>query len=200
MALVERVHAAEAEKTPDKTGLSNAVAKAYFKLLAVKDEYEVARLYTDGSFERALKREFEGPVRLSFHMAPPLFARRDPATGELQKQTFGPSISRGVMAAFRLMAGLKGLRGTAFDIFGYTAERKGERRMIRDYEAVVEELIQGLGPDTHGLAVEIAGLPLSVRGFGHVKERNRLDAKASEEQLLAGFRNGATDLKADAAE
>jgi indolepyruvate ferredoxin oxidoreductase len=129
-------------------------------------------------------------------MAPPLIARRDPATGELQKQVFG----RWVMGAFRLLAMLKGLRGTTFDIFGYTAERKMERRLIKNYETVMEELLRDMNPDNHALAVEIAGLPMRIRGFGHVKERNRIDAQECEKRLLTDFRSGAYSPKADAAE
>ncbi len=193
-AMVERAHAAEADL--GRTGLGDTVAQAYFKLLAYKDEYEVARLYSDGSFRKALEREFEGPIRLRFHLAPPFIARRDPATGELQKKVFG----RWMMGAFRLLARLKGLRGTPFDIFGYTAERKMERRLIEEYEAVMEELLADLTPDIHALAVEIAGLPMRIRGFGHVKERNRRDAKECEKRLLADFRGGGLGTKAYAAE
>jgi len=193
-ALVDRAVAAEA--VLGGTGLADTVAKAYFKLLAYKDEYEVARLYTDGTFRAALEKEFQGPIRLTFHMAPPLIARRDPATGELQKQEFG----RWMMGAFRLLAKFKGLRGTPFDIFGYTAERKMERRLIEDYETVIDELLRDVRPDTLALAVEIAGLPMRIRGYGHVKERNRQDAKECEDRLLADFRNGGAGISADAAE
>ncbi len=175
---------------------ASAVARSYYKLLATKDEYEVARLYTDGEFQRRLHRQFEGPVRLAFHMAPPLIATRDPVTGELQKREFGPWM----MTAFRFLARLKGLRGTAFDIFGYTAERRAERRMITDFEAVMDEMLQGLTADNHALVVEIAGLPMRIRGFGHVKERNRRAARECEEQLLVDFRSGGTSISADAAE
>ena len=176
--------------------IGDIVGKAYFKLLAYKDEYEVARLYTDGAFRQALEQDFEVPIRLTFHMAPPLIARTDSATGELLKQEFGAW----VMPAFRLLTRLKGLRGTAFDIFGYTNERKMERRLISHFEAVMEELLAGLTPDNHALAVEIAGLALRIRGFGHVKERNRLDALECEERLLADFRSVPSGGKAAAAQ
>ena len=195
-ALVERVHAAEAMKTKGETGLADAVAKAYFKLLAYKDEYEVARLYTNGDFHRQLNRQFEGPIRLTFHLAPPLGAPRDPKTGELKKREFGAW----VMHAFRLLSKLKGLRSTAFDVFGYSNERKIERRMITDYEMVLEELLEGLTPENHALATEIAGLPLGIRGFGHVKERNRLAVNDREAHLLAAFKRGDSGFNADAAE
>ena len=140
-----------------------------------------------------ISRQFDGPFKLSFHLAPPLISGRDPKTGQLQKSQFGPWM----MTVFGVLAKLKGLRGGAFDIFGLSAERRMERRLIGEYEAVVGELLAGLGPDNHALAVEIAALPLKIRGFGHVKEANRKMAKDCEEQLLADFRNGG--IKADAA-
>ncbi|NQU61083.1 MAG: indolepyruvate ferredoxin oxidoreductase family protein [Rhodospirillales bacterium] len=194
VTMVERVHATEAINAMGKTGLADIVARAYFKLLAYKDEYEVARLYSDGDFESQLKRQFGDGFKLTFHLAPPLIAARDPVSGELQKSQFGPW----VMTAFRMLARLKGLRGTAFDLFGYTTERRMERRLIAEFEAVLDELLDGLNPDNHALALEIAGLPLRIRGFGHVKERNLKAAKDCEKKLLADFRNGA--IKADAAE
>ncbi|MDA1023329.1 MAG: indolepyruvate ferredoxin oxidoreductase family protein [Proteobacteria bacterium] len=192
--LTDRVRAREADVVKGKSGLSDAVAKAYFKLLAYKDEYEVARLYSDGAFMEQLGRQFDGPFTLSFHMAPPLIASSDAKTGELQKNEFGPWM----MTAFKWLAKFKGLRGGPFDIFGFSAERRMERRLIGEYEAVVEELLVGLGPDNHALAQEIAALPLKIRGFGHVKERNRKLAKDCEERLMADFRNG--EIHADAAE
>jgi indolepyruvate ferredoxin oxidoreductase len=195
-ALVERVHATEAQIAKGKTGLVDAVARSYFKLLAYKDEYEVARLFTDGEFHRRLRQQFEGPIKLTFHLAPPLISARDPLTGGLKKRAFGPWM----MTAFRLLARLKGLRGTPFDIFGYTADRRMERQMIADYEAIIDEMLQGLSADNHALAMEIAGLPMGIRGFGHVKERNRRAARECGQQLLAEFRSGGTGISADAAE
>ncbi len=183
-ALVERVRAAEAEKAKGMSGLVEAVARYYYKLLAYKDEYEVARLYTDGSFLKELRETFEGDFKLEFHLAPPLLAPRDPATGELKKRAYGPW----TFMAFRLLAALKGLRGTWLDPFGHTAERKRERQLITEYERVVEELIAGLDRDNHALAVEIAGIPELIRGYGHVKERHLAAAKAREAELLASFR------------
>jgi indolepyruvate ferredoxin oxidoreductase len=192
--LVERARAAEAARAKGMRGLADAVARAYFKLLAYKDEYEVARLYTDGAFSEALERQFAGPIRLGFHLAPPLIADRDPATGHLIKREYGPWL----MAAFRLLAGLKGLRGTPFDPFAHAADRKSERRLIAEYGSVMEEIMAGLNPGNHALAVEIAALPMQIRGFGHVKEKNRVAAKECEAMLLARFR-GPT-VSADAAE
>jgi len=192
--LIERVRAAEAARAKGMTGLADAVARAYFKLLAYKDEYEVARLYTDGAFARELALQFQGKARLGFHLAPPLFAERDPATGHLKKREYGPW----VMSAFRVVAALKGLRGTPFDVFGYAAERRMERQLIAEYEAVLAQILAGLSPDNHALAVEIAALPLQIRGFGHVKERNRLAVKDCETKLLTRFRG--PGVSADAAE
>ncbi|MEX0814674.1 MAG: DUF6537 domain-containing protein, partial [Dongiaceae bacterium] len=183
-ALVERVRRTEAERAPGFAGLAEAVARSYFKLLAYKDEYEVARLYTDGAFLKQVAEQFEGDYRLEFHLAPPLLAERDPDTGHLKKRGYGPWL----LTAFRLLARLKGLRGTAFDIFGYTAERQTERRLIADYERVVEEMLAGLGTDNHGLAVEIAAIPEHIRGFGHVKAASLEAAKRREAELLAAFR------------
>ena len=183
--MVDRVRAAEGEKAKGLTGLAEAVARAYHKLLAYKDEYEVARLYTDPVFMDSLRRRFDGTVKLSFHLAPPLIARRDPTSGHLIKREFGPWM----MNAFRLLAGLKGLRGTAFDLFGRTEERRTERRLISEYEAAVEEILTGLSPDNHAAACAIAALPETIRGFGHVKERNLATAETEKAELLAVFRD-----------
>jgi indolepyruvate ferredoxin oxidoreductase len=187
---VETVRAAEAAKARGSTALAHAVARYLFKLMAYKDEYEVARLYTDGSFERALREKFAGDFRLKFHLAPPLLARRDPETGHLRKRTFGPWM----MSAFSVLARLRGLRGTPFDIFGYSRERRTERRLIASYRAVVEELLGKLSPANLALAVEIASIPEHIRGYGHVKERHLADAKAREAELLSAFRAGKAAL------
>ena len=131
--LVERVKQAESSQAKGLGGLSEAVARYYFKLLAYKDEYEVARLYADPAFTQKIKSQFEGDYKLHFHLAPPLFAKRDPATGELRKAEYGTW----VFTAFKLLAKMRGLRGTAFDIFGYTRERRMERQLIRDRKSVV---------------------------------------------------------------
>jgi indolepyruvate ferredoxin oxidoreductase len=183
--LVEQARNAERERVPGATGFAVAVARSYFKLLAYKDEYEVARLYADGRFEESLRRQFDGAFTLTFHLAPPLLAKRDPVTGHLRKRTYGPW----VLAVFRQLARLKGLRGTPFDMFGYTAERRQERRMIREYKATVDELITGLNRENHRLACEVAALPLAIRGFGHVKERSIGEAQARQTALLQAFRH-----------
>jgi indolepyruvate ferredoxin oxidoreductase len=184
-ARVAAIAEAERSKVPGRKGLAEAVAKGYFKLLAYKDEYEVARLFADESFERALSDQFESRGKLEFHLAPPLLARRDKLTGEPRKMKFGPWM----LPVFRLLAKGKSLRGTAWDVFGYTRERKLERQMIADYERLLEEIAERLTPTTHATAVALAGLPLDVKGFGHVKERNYKTAKAREAALVAELRN-----------
>ena len=154
-------------------------------MLAVKDEYEVARLYTDGRFEQRLRQTFEDGWRLTFHLAPPLFAKRDPVTGHLIKREYGPW----VMTAFRLLASLKRLRGTAFDILGRTNERKAERQLIKEFEETIETIVAGLTPDNHAAAVELAALPLQIRGFGHVKEAAITAAQSCQHSLIAAFRS-----------
>lgn len=183
--LVVKAQKAEGDRAKGRSGLAEAVARYYYKLLAIKDEYEVARLYTDGDFLDKVRDQFEGDYKLKFHMAPPLFAKRDPETGELQKQEFGPWM----MSAFKLLAGLKFLRGSPLDVFGYSAERKMERQLIADYEATIEELLNGLTSQNHELAVAIATIPEHIRGYGHVKEQYLEKAKAEEEALLQAFRD-----------
>ena len=162
--------------------------------MAYKDEYEVARLYSDPSFEKQVRNEVGGDnLRFSLHLAPPLLARKDKVTGVPRKITFGPWI----FSAFRLLAKLKGLRGTPLDIFGYSEERRTERALVRDYEAMLKEVLAKLTPDNHHLAVGLAAIPEKIRGFGHVKLRHLKAAKADEAALLEGFRSGpAPALKA----
>ena len=180
--LVERAKSAEQDKT-GSTKLSEAVARYYAKLLAYKDEYEVARLYTDGAFLKKIEGMFEGDFKINFHLAPPMLAKTDPQTGEPGKMQFGPWM----MAAFKVLARLKFLRGTALDIFGRTAERRMERALIGEYEAAVETLLAGLTRDNHALAVEIASLPEAIRGYGHVKAKSVDAARKKRDELLARF-------------
>ncbi|MGI9433249.1 MAG: indolepyruvate ferredoxin oxidoreductase family protein, partial [Geminicoccaceae bacterium] len=182
--LVDRVREAEARQAEGMNGLAEAVARYYFKLLAYKDEYEVARLYSDGAFAKKLARQFDGKGKVHVYLAPPLFAERDPVSGHLQKKAYGPWI----FTAFKWLARLKGLRGTAFDPFGHSEERIAERRLITHYEALIVEILTRLDHDNHALAVEIASLPEQVRGFGHVKERHLNAVKARESELLQAFR------------
>jgi indolepyruvate ferredoxin oxidoreductase len=181
---VAAVEAAEIARGHGLAGLAETVARNLFKLMAYKDEYEVARLYTNGAFLDKLRRRFEGDIRLSFHLAPPLIAARDPATGELKKRAYGAWMFN----VFQVVARLRRLRGTRLDIFGYTAERRMERRLIAEYQAIISELAAGLSPDNHALALKIASLPEQIRGFGHVKARNAAKAKAREAELLALWR------------
>ena len=183
-ALVDKVRINEQAKAPGRGGLAEAVAKNLYKLMAYKDEYEVARLYADGAFRAQADAAFDGALRFEFHLAPPLLARRD-ATGEPRKITLGPWMMKG----FSLLAKLKGLRGSALDLFGYTQERRIERTLIADYERTVGELIAKLDPANHAIAVAIASIPEKIRGFGHVKLRHLEAAKAEEQDLLARFRN-----------
>jgi indolepyruvate ferredoxin oxidoreductase len=186
-ALVEKVKGAEAGRAPGKCGLADAVARYLFKLMAYKDEYEVARLYTDGSFIKQVESEFDGDnLRFEFHLAPPLLARRDKATGLPRKMSFGPWLLRG----FRVLAKFKFLRGTALDPFGRSHERQIERELIEDYEATLNEVLAGLTPDNHHLAVGLAVIPEKIRGFGHVKQQHLAAAKADEAALLDQFRAG----------
>jgi indolepyruvate ferredoxin oxidoreductase len=182
---VRTIRAAEAKLARGFSGLAEATARNLFTLMAYKDEYEVARLYTDGTFLKKLQRQFEGDFTLDYHLAPPLLARRDPATGEPKKRAFGPWMRH----MFKLLAWLRPLRGTALDIFGYTQERRMERRLIADYEALIRELATSLNPAKHALAIELASLPAKMRGFGHIKARNVESAKACEAELLALWRN-----------
>jgi indolepyruvate ferredoxin oxidoreductase len=161
------------------------VAQNLFKLMAYKDEYEVARLYTDDSFARKLGEKFEGDIRLRFHLAPPLLARRDKATGHLQKREYGGWM----IHAFRLLARLKFLRGTALDPFGYTAERKAERKLIDDYLAMIEQRIATLKGEQIPLLTRLARLPEMIRGYGHIKEQSIGRSLAEKARLEADLEN-----------
>ncbi|MYM69176.1 indolepyruvate ferredoxin oxidoreductase family protein [Pseudoduganella sp. FT55W] len=180
-SFVDQVRAEEA-KLGKTTRLTEAVARYYYKLMAYKDEYEVARLYTDGAFQQKVAGMFDGEIKLKFHLAPPLMAKHD-AQGHLIKQEFGPW----VMKAFGVLAKFKGLRGTALDVFGYTAERKTERALIGEYRQTVTGLLPKLTAENLSQAVAIASIPEDIRGYGHVKERHLKAAKQKEAMLLANF-------------
>ncbi len=174
--------------------LALAVARNLFKLMAYKDEYEVARLYTDGSFAANLAKQFKGDFTLKFHLAPPVLGRTDSFTGKPLKTEFGPWM----MAGFRLLARMKRLRGTAFDLFGRTRERRMERQLIADYRAIIDGLLERpVRPDS-AAALELASLPDMIRGFGHVKQANVAKAKAREAELLRALESGSAALKAAA--
>ena len=182
---VARVEQVESGQAAGRTGLAQAVTKYLFKVMAYKDEYEVARLYTSGDFEKRIRDTFDGDFKLNFHLAPPIMSKKDPETGHLRKRQFGPW----VFTAFRFMAKLRRFRGTWLDIFGRTEERKMERQLIEDYRACIEELLTGLNQDNHTLAVEIASIPEHIRGFGHVKEQHWEEAKARWDELMEQWRN-----------
>jgi indolepyruvate ferredoxin oxidoreductase len=181
--LVDRVRAAE-HRLGRGSALAEAVARNHFKLLAIKDEYEVARLYTDGEFERQVAGAFEGGYRIAYHFAPPLWAKADPVTGVPRKRRYGPWV-RPLLA---IVARLKFLRGSTLDVFGHTDERRRERRLIGEYEALVDEIVRTLDADNLALAVELASLPASIRGYGHVKANNLEAVKAREASLLERYR------------
>src|SRR2546425_30390 len=182
--LVERVRQRERD-VAGSTKLTEAVARYYAKLLAYKDEYEVARLHADGALEQKIAGMFEGDYKRVFHLAPPLFARKDPTTGEPRKMRFGAWM----LPVFRLLKTLRGLRGTALDPFGYTAERRTERALIAQYEGDIERLLAKLSSANHSLAVQIASVPEDIRGFGHVKTRHLAAARKKHDELFARFDN-----------
>ncbi|CAN5327937.1 indolepyruvate ferredoxin oxidoreductase family protein [soil metagenome] len=162
--------------------LTDAVARYLYKLMAYKDEYEVARLYTDGAFKKKIGSMFEGDYQIKFHLAPPLLAKRD-HHGHLIKQEFGPWM----MAAFGVLAKMKFLRGTALDVFGYTAERRVERALIGDYQQTILSLLPKLTVESLPTLVAIASIPEDIRGYGHVKDRHLKAAKEKEAALLRAF-------------
>ncbi|WP_193164693.1 indolepyruvate ferredoxin oxidoreductase family protein [Microbulbifer hainanensis] len=189
-ALVDKVKAAESLKVPGSEALAEVVARNYAKLLAYKDEYEVARLYTDGRFVKALEENFAGDFELEFNLAPPLIAPFDKALGRPRKLKFGGWMYK----AFGLLAKLKGLRGTAFDVFGYTTERKMERALIGEYEQAVNKAIDELKAENHAAAIELLSYPDAIRGYGLVKEASLEKAQQLREAALERFRNPRADL------
>jgi indolepyruvate ferredoxin oxidoreductase len=184
--LVEKLRAAEAEKAPGQCGLAEVVARYLFKLMAYKDEYEVARLYTDTGFLERVRAQFDGDLRFEFHLAPPLLARRNPLTGEPKKMAFGPWM----LKLFAVLKKFKFLRGTPLDPFGHSAERRMERKLIADYRALLSMIAAELTPLNHHTAVALAALPEKIRGYGPVKERAIAAAKAEEATLREQFRSG----------
>jgi indolepyruvate ferredoxin oxidoreductase len=190
--LVSQVRAAEralVDGNATSEPLTEAVARNLYKLMAYKDEYEVARLQTDPAFLARLREQFEGDWKLNYHLAPPLLAKKD-ANGHLVKKQYGPWM----LTAFRLLAKMKFLRGSAFDVFGKSEERRTERALIGEYEALVRELLSSLKTDNLPLAIELANLPDAIRGFGHVKENNLKAVRVKWNDLLVKWRTpgGAT--------
>jgi indolepyruvate ferredoxin oxidoreductase len=176
--LVAQVQTAEASL--GKTSLTEAVARNLFKLMAYKDEYEVARLHSDPAFQHKLTNMFEGEFKLNYHLAPPLLAKKNDK-GEMIKQKFGPA----TLTLFKLLAPLKVLRGTAWDLFGRTEERRMERQLLADYQRTVAQLLHHLNNSNHALALELANLPQSIKGFGHVKARHVQATRARWDALQA---------------
>ncbi len=195
-AIVARVRRAEAAVAPGQSELAEVVARTLYKLMAYKDEYEVARLTISGELARALAETFEPGYRLRFHLAPPIFARRNPDTGLPEKREFGAWM----LTAMRLLARLKGLRGTAFDPFGWMPERRLERALIAEYEGLVDELCRGLDHGNLGAAVALAGVHDGIRGYGHVKARHLKEAMKTRDILLGRWREPRTTPMARAAE
>jgi indolepyruvate ferredoxin oxidoreductase len=176
-ATIARVRSAESAFGSEK--LTDAVARSLFKLMAYKDEYEVARLHMESGFLDELKQQFEGEFKVTYHLAPPLLASRKDARGRPRKRAFGPWLQ----LPMKLLARLKFLRGTAFDPFGYTAERRGERELIRWYEREIDMVLAKLSARTLPDLVAIARAPLEIRGYGPVKEAAIPRAKAEVERL-----------------
>jgi indolepyruvate ferredoxin oxidoreductase len=185
--VVARVQKAEAalQLARPSTRLSEAVAKGLFKLMAIKDEYEVARLHADPAFAQQLQTQFEGDFKLHYHLAPPLLAKRN-TKGELVKREFGPWVG----SLFKLLRHGKALRGTALDLFGHTAERRSERATLARYRATVDELLSGLAPQNLALAAQIASLPEHIRGYGHIRARHLAQVLPQWDGLMQQWRDG----------
>ena len=176
--------AAAAEARLEGTsGFAEAVARNLYKLMAYKDEYEVARLYADGGFKRQLQAQFEDGYKLEFHLAAPFLARRDPQTGELRKRAYGAWM----LGVFGLLALGKRLRGTWADPFGRTEERRIERHLISDYETLIDQVARRLTLANHEEAVALAEWPQLVRGYGHVKLKSLATAKEALATLSRSF-------------
>lgn len=190
-ALVTKVAQVEKDKAKGLSGLTRAVATYAYKLMAYKDEYEVARLQTDPEFKQKLDEAFDGNYKLKYHLSPPLFARKDKITGRPRKYEIGSWI----VPIYKVLAKMKGLRGTTLDVFGYTAERKMERGLIQAYEKTIDELISSLDHDNHSLAIEIASLPDKIRGYGYIKEDSVTATKAELKGLMERYK-APTSLKA----
>ncbi|MDM0021501.1 indolepyruvate ferredoxin oxidoreductase family protein [Variovorax saccharolyticus] len=182
-AVVARVLNAERSRTPGVTALGEAAARYLYKLMAYKDEYEVARLHTDPAFLAQLDGMFKHGYTVKYNLAPPTISRRDPGTGQLQKQQFGPWMR----TAFRWLARFRGLRGGALDVFGKTDERREERRLIEDYIALLDQIARDLSPANHAAAVALASVPDEIRGYGHVKEKSVAAARQLQQQRMQEF-------------
>ncbi|PLW83401.1 pyruvate ferredoxin oxidoreductase [Kineobactrum sediminis] len=184
-ARIAQVRAREREVTPGRSGLSEAIARNLYKLLAYKDEYEVARLYTDGSFRKQLAETFEGDYTLKFHLAPPIFNRGVDEQGRPRKRTFGPWM----LPVFALLARCRGVRGSWLDPFSRLPDRRQERALITDYQALVEDLLAGLTAENYAIALECANLPDQIRGYGPVKAESITAYQQLRTNLLRRFHN-----------
>ena len=184
-ALVDLAIAAEQKVAPGKQRLAKAVARYFAKVMAYKDEYEVARLYADPDFKQVIEQQFDGQdMRLAFNLAPPLLSRRDPETGNLVKQEYG----QWVTWLFPVLAAMRKYRGTWLDVFGRTTERRSERELVGRYEGHLTELLPNLSEANYETVIKIALLPEQIRGFGHVKEANMIKVHAEESRLLEELR------------
>ena len=181
--LVNAVKTCEEKLSINKTTLSEAVAFNYFKLMAYKDEYEISRLYTHPRFEKKIKETFEGNFKINFHVAPPIFAKKNSSNGKPKKIKMG----QWLLYLMKLIATLKFLRGTFFDPFGYSAERKIERKLIQDYEIRILNITKKLNKENYDTACKIAKIPEKIRGFGYIKKDNLIVAKKIEANLVAEF-------------
>ena len=188
------VAAREAEKkyAAGMTGYAVGVARYYYKLLAYKDEYEVARLFSSSEFQKELEQQFEGDYQLEFHLAPPILSKRDEHSSLPVKRSYGPWM----LKAMKLLARMKFLRGSVFDPFARSADRKFERTLIAEYESIIQEVSEGLTVDNYRIAVDLACYPEYIRGFGHVKQSHYIETRQQVEDLLAAFRQDHTKCEA----
>ena len=171
--------------------LTRAVAKSLYKLMACKDEYEVARLYSDGAFQKYLESRFEGEVRLTYHLAPPLLSRKD-RSGRIHKRRFPAA----TLWLFRLLARLRFLRGGPFDLFRYLPERKEEQATLQEFESLLDRIAGELSDENYPVALELAQLPMQIRGFGHIKSANLAQARVRQAALLKKFTGQILSVKA----
>ncbi len=183
--LVDVARQAEAQHSKGMSGFAESVARYYYKLLAYKDEYEVARLFSSAEFAAELENQFEGDYTLRFYLAPPILTRRNKLTGIPIKKHYGPWM----MTALKLLARMKFLRGTALDPFAYSKDRKLERQLIEEYQTVIEETIQQLNPDNYRIAVEVAAYPETIRGYGHVKQKSAQETRERVAKLQEALRD-----------
>ena len=190
--LVDAVRKAESAKLNGSTEISRAVALNLYKLMAYKDEYEVARLYTDGSFEKAVAEQFQGDYELNFHFAPPLLSKTDAATGRPQKQAYGPSM----LNRMRWLAKMRKFRGGPLDVFGKTEERREERKLIEEYEDSVRDILSGLTPENQAKALELARIPEEIRGYGPVKAKNLEKVRAQWTAMKSNWKKPVIQIKA----